>query len=540
MLPGPLLVGLLSLAAAPVLSHALSRRPAIESFGAGVAQVVLIGLVVTQVVPLGVAEAGWVALPVLLLGLVFAFGSHRLPGIDGAARAAGVVALLVHGMLDGMAFGLAHDHAGHVVAWAVAAHGLPVGLVIWRVGSAEGRSVGAVLLGASILATLAGYAGANWLHGQLGGTALILLQCLLAGALLHLASHWPAPGPRSSGLGALVGVGVVVATTLDHPIPRLSAGHLEAGRAFLFLLLESAPALLAGYLGLGVMRALRPAGANDAPAGFRLDAALLSLPLLGWLFTITRVTATVVATLAVQAVSGARGPARPATAGEGTTRPAPRNRVSEGLRAALVESVDRTAGWVLAGLGVAALAEALLGADVLSGVPKPAAVVFAAVLGLPVYLCAVGITPLLAVLLHKGLGLGAALAFMITAPATDLAGLGVVRKLHGGGVALRYALGLVVVAVFLGLGADGALGELGLPELHRSSERTHGALHWGSAAGVIALYIGTLLRGGVRGFFGPLLHRSSFANATQLHYGGASTGACHDLPRLPPPRPRLQ
>lgn len=517
MLPGPLLVGLLSLAAAPVLSHALSRRPAIESFGAGVAQVVLIGLVVTQVVPLGVAEAGWVALPVLLLGLVFAFGSHRLPGIDGAARAAGVVALLVHGMLDGMAFGLAHDHAGHVVAWAVAAHGLPVGLVIWRVGSAEGPKVGAALLGASMLATWAGFAGANWLHGQIGGTALILLQCLLAGALLHLASHWPATGSRSSGLGALVGVVVVVATTLDHPIPRLAAGHLEAGRAFLFLLLESAPALLAGYFGLGLIRALRPAGANDAPAGLRLDAALLSLPLFGLIFALVRVTATVVATLTVHAVSGARAPVRPAAAEAGPPHPAPRNRVAEGLRAALVESVDRTAGWVLAGLGVAALAEALLGADVLAGVPKPTAVVLAAVLGLPVYLCAVGITPLVAVLVHKGLGLGAALAFLLTAPAVDLAGLGAARKLHGGAVAWRTALGLVVVAVLLGLCVDSALPALGLPELHRSSERAHGALHWGSAAAVLALYVGTLLRGGVRGFFGPLFHRSSVANATQLH-----------------------
>lgn len=181
MVDGPLLVGTLSLAAAPVISSLLARRPVLDGLGAGVAQVVLGGLVITQVIPLGLVEAGWVAVPTLLVGLGGALWAHRWTRGAQAARAAGITALLLHGGLDGMAFGMGHDHAGQMVAWAVAAHSVPVGLVIWRVGGTHGRGVAAALLGLSIAATLAGYAGASWLHGQVAGQALVLVQCLLAG-----------------------------------------------------------------------------------------------------------------------------------------------------------------------------------------------------------------------------------------------------------------------------------------------------------------------------------------------------------------------
>lgn len=557
MLQAPLLVGTLSLAAAPVLSNLLSRRPSLEAFGAGVAQVVLAGLVVTQVVPLGLAEAGWVAVPALVLGLAFALGAHRLPGGVRASRAAGVAALLVHGVLDGMAFGMGHDHAGQVVAWAVAAHSLPVGLVIWRVGRAQGRGAAVAFLALSIAATLTGYAGASWLHGHLGGQALVLLQCLLAGAMLHLAADWPSASPRSAGVGALVGVTIVVGTAMDHPIPRLSEGHLEAGRAFLSLLLEAAPAILVGYLAAGLLQAFAPArlaswmtgksalgsaargaavglpvpvcscGAlpvyrglltrgTPAPAAMSFLVAgpeigigtlLVSLPLLGAPFTALRIGAALVVAIAAGLLVGRSIATRSVARDAAPTAAVPfAQRLREAARFGLVETVDHTAAWVLLGLMVAALLEPLLTAGLLGELPGPLAVVAAAAIGVPMYVCASGVTPLVAVLLHKGLGVGAALAFLITGPATNITTFGVLRRLHGPKVAARFAVVVAGAAILLGLAVDTWLPGVALPELHVLSEHAHGPVEWIAAAALIALFAGTLLRQGPRGFVEPILH----------------------------------
>ncbi|MBM4366418.1 MAG: permease [Deltaproteobacteria bacterium] len=599
MVQAPLLVGALSLAAAPVLSNLLARRPSVEAFGAGLAQVVLVGIVLTQVIPLGLAEAGWLAVPTLVLGLAFAVGAHRLPGGVRAARAAGLAALLVHGVLDGMAFGIGHDHAGQVVAWAVAAHSLPVGLVTWRVGRARGRWAAVGLLALSIAATLAGYAGAAWLHGQLGGQALVLLQCLLAGAILHLAAEWPATGGKSAGVGALAGVAILVATTLDHPIPRLSEGHLDAGRAFLSLVLEAAPAIVVGYLAAGLLHAFAPARlaawltgrsalgsavrgaavglpvpvcscgalpvyrgllARGAPppaamsflvAGPEIGVGtlLVSLPLLGAPFTALRIAAAIVVAVVVGLLAGRSIATRPGVgdAAEAAAVP-PARRLREAARFGLVETVDHTAAWVLLGLMFAALLEPLMAAGLLGGLPAPLAVVGAAAIGVPMYVCASGVTPLVAVLLHKGLGVGAALAFLITGPATNITTFGVLRRLHGPKVATRFAAVVTGAAILLGLAVDAWLPGVALPELHVLSEHAHGPVEWVSAAALVALFAGTLLRQGPRGFVEPVLHphhdHAHMPGEVHVHGPGACCAVAAPRPSgrslaLAPARPSL-
>jgi uncharacterized membrane protein YraQ (UPF0718 family) len=574
----PLVVGTLSLAAAPMLSNLLSRRPCLEAFGAGVAQVVVTGLLVTQVIPLGLAEAGWVAVPALGLGLAFALGAHRLPGGVRATRAAGLAALLVHGVLDGMAFGMGHDHAGEAVAWAVAAHSLPVGLVIWRVGRAQGRGSAVGLLVSSVAATLAGYAGASWLHGQLVAQALVVLQCLLAGSMLHLAADWPTTRGRSAGVGALVGVTILVATALDHPIPRLSEGHLAAGRAFLSLLLEAAPAIVVGYLAAGLLQAFAPTrlaawltgksavgsavrGAAvglpvpvcscgalpvyrglltrgaPAPAAMSFLVAgpeigvgtlLVSLPLLGAPFTALRIGAAIVVAIAAGLLVGRSIVSRPGVrdAAHAAATPFAR-RLREAARFGLVETVDHTAAWVLLGLLVAALLEPMLAAGFLGELPAPLAVVAAAAIGVPMYVCASGVTPLVAVLLHKGLGAGAALAFLITGPATNITTFGVLHRLHGPKVAARFAVVVAGAAILLGLAVDMWLPGVALPELHVLSEHAHGPVEWMSAAALVALFAGTLVRQGPRGFVDPVLHphhdHAHMPGEAHVHGPG-----CHD------------
>ena len=62
-----------------------------------------------------------------------------------------------------------------------------------------------------------------------------------------------------------------------------------------------------------------------------------------------------------------------------------------------------------------------------------------ALIGLPIYVCATGATPLVAVLIAKGLSPGAALAFLLTGPATNATTFGVLEQLHGRKVALAFA-----------------------------------------------------------------------------------------------------
>ena len=71
-------------------------------------------------------------------------------------------------------------------------------------------------------------------------------------------------------------------------------------------------------------------------------------------------------------------------------------------------------------------------------------------LGLPMYVCASGATPLVAIFLANGASGGAALAFLITGPATNITTFGIVSKLHGKKVAFALGFGAFVISIGLG------------------------------------------------------------------------------------------
>ena len=73
-----------------------------------------------------------------------------------------------------------------------------------------------------------------------------------------------------------------------------------------------------------------------------------------------------------------------------------------------------------------------------------------AVLGMPMYVCASSATPLVAVLIHKGVSPGAAIAFLLTGPATNATTYGVLAKLHGRKVAIGYGVTIALLTVGLG------------------------------------------------------------------------------------------
>jgi copper chaperone CopZ len=87
--------------------------------------------------------------------------------------------------------------------------------------------------------------------------------------------------------------------------------------------------------------------------------------------------------------------------------------------------------------------------------------------GVPLYVCASASVPIAAGLIHLGASPGAALAFLISGPATNAATITTTWKLMGRRTALLYLLTVVISAVGCGLLLDGlfSLVQIALPHL---------------------------------------------------------------------------
>jgi len=71
--------------------------------------------------------------------------------------------------------------------------------------------------------------------------------------------------------------------------------------------------------------------------------------------------------------------------------------------------------------------------------------------GIPMYICAVASTPVAAGLLIAGVSPGAVLVFLLVGPATNIAGIILVKKELGTRVTLIYLAGISIVSLFMGL-----------------------------------------------------------------------------------------
>jgi uncharacterized membrane protein YraQ (UPF0718 family) len=76
------------------------------------------------------------------------------------------------------------------------------------------------------------------------------------------------------------------------------------------------------------------------------------------------------------------------------------------------------------------------------------------VLGIPVYVCATASVPVAAAMILKGLSPGAALVFLMTGPATNMAGLATIWRTLGRRTALVYLLTIATCALGFGLIVD--------------------------------------------------------------------------------------
>lgn len=322
-----------------------------------------------------------------------------------------------------------------------------------------------------------------------GGPGL-LLALLLSGVLRALPK--PLPGAwlckGSTVSQALRGVAV------GAPLPICSCGVVPLYRS---LIVGGAPPAAA----LAFLVATPEIG---------VDAVLLSVPLLGPWLTAARVAAAAIVATIVGVVVGGRLPRLPA---------APRQPSASGLPAAswhtrlrtlgvegFREATDHTLPLIAAGLVLAAMLEPLVDPRLLAQLPSGFDVPVAGLLGIPIYVCASAATPLVAVLMHKGLSTGAAIAFLLTGPATNVTTLGLLGRLHGPKAAAWFGITVGLCASLLGwavnmLGIDGGIA------LHTVAEHGPGPTGWLCAIALASTVLASLYRQGIRGIWERLLLR---------------------------------
>lgn len=279
-----------------------------------------------------------------------------------------------------------------------------------------------------------------------------------------------------------------------------------------------------------------------------LDAILLSLPLLGGPMTLARVAGATVVALVVgwwvggrasrgagelaglsgtsaeeapsscaadkaedscaKACAAAHLPAEADGDADDSERPAPLEplgrRLRDGMRTGLVTMVDDIGPWILFGVLLAALVEPWIATSAFTELPAALQVGLFAVIGIPTYVCASGATPIVAVLLAGGLSPGAALAFLLTGPATNATTFGLLVQLHGRRIAGLFAVTIILMAIGLGLALNLVLGDA---PLLSTIEHQHDSGSLLEDLALIALGVLLLLsffRQTPRGFFGKL------------------------------------
>lgn len=528
------------------------------------------GLVSAHILPECFALGGWMALPVLLLGLLgpgLLCGSRLLAGSTGSriTLPLALLGIALHALLDGVALRAGSSNALDALALAVVLHRVSDGLGIWWLARpAYGKRVAALLLGTLAVFSVIGFQFAQPIAQGASHSWFALLQALIAGSLLHVILRHPPSAPRASagspsstalasGLGGLLGLALVLA--LEAFVAGDEHAH-GSGTRFLELALQSAPALLAAYGAVALLHALEidlakllgkgsafmqslrgtlvglpmpicscgviPLYRSLVLQGVPTRAALsflvaapelgitaifLSVSLLGFEITLLRAAAAATLALVVGLTVGANPPLAERVqvrAASGAKAPF-QARLAGGLRYGLGDMVDSTAPWILVGLGLAALLEPWLSPEALAGVPRALEVPLFALIGMPLYVCASGSTPLAAILIFKGVSPGAAIAFLLTGPATNLTTFGVLARLHSRKTALFFALTTALVTTALGWSANALLsgGAAVLPQ----HVHAHGGdwLELACAVALLALFVISILRQGTRRFVGQVI-----------------------------------
>ena len=115
-------------------------------------------------------------------------------------------------------------------------------------------------------------------------------------------------------------------------------------------------------------------------------------------------------------------------------------------------------GWLLVGISFAALIQTFVPPSLLSEYGNGIfAMLLTVLISIPMYICATASTPVAAGLMLSGISPGAALVFMLTGPATNIATLMVVKNELGARSLFAYLTGVIASALLMGTILDWAV-----------------------------------------------------------------------------------
>jgi hypothetical protein len=438
----------------------------------------------------------------------------------------------------------------------------------WLVRPRLGRRSALLVLSALAAATIAGFTGSllGW-PDMFSGTPWFITQALLAGSLVHIVLH-QSLGPASpkhhsvwqlaSLSGAILGVTALWVT--EH-LQESHDHHSHLGEVFLGLATLCAFPMLLTYLVTFLLHGFFPAAskmlgrfrsgvtgglqgaflgtlfnpcscANSerlserVAGGYSTSAALsysvvapvsglgalfMSIPLLGFTGGAIRIA---IALFVVFLLGGLLGRTRHRRQAAGVSlmvhhhehhhQSLEGGRWLQAFRAGWVEAPLQTLPWLMVGLGLAALVAELLPVTVFQNLPDVYHVPLATVASVFTYICAAGSTPVVAVLISKGLTWGAGLVILVAGPVANRRTYSLIAR-HLGRTTAR----LVVAAVLVAANLMGWLVDW-LVDLEREFAFSH--LHDGHEVGewillglFALLLLVTIARSGVPNFLSVVL-----------------------------------
>ncbi len=275
----------------------------------------------------------------------------------------------------------------------------------------------------------------------------LLAGYLLAGIIKQvLPDHWVKSQLAHPGAGS-----VVKAAFIGAPLPLCSCGVIPAA--------------------LGIRKAGASRGATSsflvATPETGVDSISFSYAVLGPIFAICRpvgaITSAIIAGLLVNAMDrnddetkteteSATGHCCASMQQEAEPIPPLGERFVKAITYGYGRMIADTAKWLLIGLVAAALIGVLVPQSFfLQWGDGLLAMIVMVLVGLPMYICATASTPVAAGFLFAGISPGAALVFMLTGPATNIATMGVIREQMGNRSLMAYLIGVIGAAIGCGL-----------------------------------------------------------------------------------------
>lgn len=193
---------------------------------------------------------------------------------------------------------------------------------------------------------------------------------------------------------------------------------------------------------------------------------MVSLKLLGWKLTLALVLSAIIGSLLMGLIGNRlfKKPQIKSTSNGSSTKfdreaeqKEPKSRWVKTLKWSFFDLGADVSVDILIGLGIASVLLAFLPLEWIStwlGQQELSTLFYVIVLGIPVYACSIPSVVVVQGLLLLGATPGAAIAYMIAGPATNLGELNAIRKSMGSKPALFYAISLITLALIAGVITD--------------------------------------------------------------------------------------